>query len=72
MSFMIVLMNYVVQMAPSFMSFLIAYVMCHICLVMDAMFWHNDGILSMNMNASKHDTNWYHICICINFLKKRN
>jgi len=52
MSFMIVFMNYVVQMAPSFMPFLVVYAMCsHICLVMDAMFWHNDGILSMNMNA---------------------
>ncbi len=52
MSFMIVLMKYAVQMAPSFMPFLVAYAMCsHICLVMDAMFWHNDGIPSMNMNA---------------------
>jgi hypothetical protein len=46
-----VLMNYVVQMAPSFMPFLVAHAMCsHICLIIDAMFWHNDGILNMNMN----------------------
>jgi hypothetical protein len=49
MIFMTVLMNYVVQMAPSFMSFLIVYAMCsHMYVVMDAMFWRNDGISSMN------------------------
>ncbi len=39
MVFMHVLMDYVVQTVPSFMSFLVSYVMCsRICLIMDVMF----------------------------------